>query len=342
MNRKQLFVLIGVIVFGLLAGCMLQYSQSDYRKECTRQLFAMDTFMTFTAYGKNSEEAVEAAVQEVMRLDALLSTGKEDSEISRINEKGSGKISEDTKEILKKAEEIYEETGGAFDITIYPLMQLWGFSTGSYHVPSEAERTECLSLVNGSSVAVSDDQVLLKEGQKIDLGGIAKGYTSGRVMEVFKEYGIVSGMVSLGGNVQTLGTKPDGSDWHIGIQDPDESRGNAKAAVAVRDRAVITSGGYERYFEENGETYIHILDPKTGLPADSGLVSVTVVSEDGMLADALSTSLYIMGKEQAYAYWKDHSSEFEMILLEEDGTLSATEGLRDCLQSEKEIQYLLR
>lgn len=271
-----------------------------------------DTVMSFTAYGERGEEAVEAAVQEVERLDALLSTGIAESEVSRINASGEGDLSEDTEKILSEGLAIWKQTGGLFDVTIYPLMQLWGFPTGNYHVPTKEELKQTMSLVDSSKVILDGNHVTLGEKQKMDLGGIAKGYTSNRIMEIFQEYGVTSAMVSLGGNVQTLGKKPDGTDWQVGIQNPDNVQGDLLGAVAVQDQAVVTSGGYERYFEENGQTYIHILDPRTGCPAESGLASVTIVSSNGMLADALSTSLYIMGLDEAEAYWRIYADEFDM------------------------------
>ena len=324
----------------MIAGCILQYRNETVNKECTRQLFAMDTVMSFTAYGKNSEQAVDAAVKEVQRLDELLSTGNPDSEVSAINTKGSGTLSDDIKTILTEAMEIYRETDGLFDVTIYPLMQLWGFPTQEYHVPTESELQKALAKVDASQIVIEGDQVTLGTGQQMDLGGIAKGYTSARIMEIYREYGITSGMVSLGGNVQTLGTRPDGKDWNIGIQNPDGQQGSLLAALPVENKAVITSGGYERYFEEDGNTYIHILNPKTGYPADSGLVSVSIISENGMLADALSTSLYLMGEEKAAEYWRTHADAFDMILEDKDGTLYVTEGLSQEIQTDNTMIVL--
>ena len=324
----------------MIAGCILQYRNETVNKECTRQLFAMDTVMSFTAYGKDSEQAVDAAVKEVQRLDELLSTGNPDSEVSAINTKGSGTLSDDTKTILTEAMEIYRETDGLFDVTIYPLMQLWGFPTQEYHVPTESELQKALTKVDASQIVIEGDQVTLGTGQQMDLGGIAKGYTSARIMEIYREYGITSGMVSLGGNVQTLGTRPDGKDWNIGIQNPDGQQGSLLAALPVENKAVITSGGYERYFEEDGNTYIHILNPKTGYPADSGLVSVSIISENGMLADALSTSLYLMGKEKAAEYWRTHADAFDMILEDKDGILYVTEGISQEIQTDNTMIVL--
>lgn len=342
MNRKPLLILLSIIVAGLAAGCVLKYSRQSHAREYSKQFFAMDTVMSFTAYGERGEEAVEAAVQEVERLDALLSTGIAESEVSRINASGEGDLSEDTEKILSEGLAIWKQTGGLFDVTIYPLMQLWGFPTGNYHVPTEEELKQTMSLVDSSEVILDGNHVTLGEKQKMDLGGIAKGYTSNRIMEIFQEYGVTSAMVSLGGNVQTLGKKPDGTDWQVGIQNPDNVQGDLLGAVAVQDQAVITSGGYERYFEENGQTYIHILDPRTGCPAESGLASVTIVSSNGMLADALSTSLYIMGLDEAEAYWRIYADEFDMILMTDDGTVYVTEGIRDRFRTKGKMEVLYR
>lgn len=325
--------LLGVVFLGVLAGCVWQSARGFANSSCTRQIFAMDTVMSLTAYGKNCEEAVDAAEKEIKCLDDLLSTGNPDSEVSRLNAAGESSVSEDTAALFEGARTVYGNTGGLFDVTVYPLMELWGFSSGEYHVPSEEEVAEVLPFVDGSQIRQAGSQVQLGEGQRVDLGGIAKGYTSARIMEIYKQHGVRSGMVSLGGNVQVLNGKPDGSGFRIGIRDPAGGNGIA-AVVEVKNRAVVTSGGYERCFEENGNTYIHILDPGTGYPVEGDLASVTVVSQDGMLADALSTALYIMGLEEALDYWRTHGENFELILITATGEIYATEGLENCLEAE--------
>jgi thiamine biosynthesis lipoprotein len=179
------------------------------------------------------------------------------------------------------------------------------------------------------------------DGMEIDFGGIAKGYTSSEIMDIFKECGIESGLVSLGGNVQTLGYKTDGSQWRVAVQNPDETE-DYLGVLETHDKAVITSGGYERYFEEDGKTYHHIIDTETGFPAQNGLTSVTIVSSDGMLADGLSTSLFVMGLEKASEFWKEHSDEFDAILLTEDGELYVTEGISDEFTSDLTINLIRR
>ena len=337
MKRRQKILGIGLCLVFLIGGISYIKYQEE-QKSCTKQLFAMDTFMSFTAYGKNCEKAVDAAIDEVERLDALLSTGKETSEVSRINTAGGGEVSEDTAVILQEAMEVYQRTEGLFDVSIYPLMELWGFPSQEYHVPTREELLEVLSLVDASKIAFDGTYIKLLEGQRIDFGGIAKGYTSARVMDVFQEYGIHSGMVTLGGNVQVLNKKLDGSKWQVAIRDP-EHEGKILGVLGVENQAVITSGGYERYFEEDGETYIHILNPRTGYPADKDLISVTVISEDGMLADALSTSLYLRGREEAVSYWERYGEEFEMVLVTEKGEILVTEGI--CEEFETEEEYLV-
>lgn len=313
-----------------------EQNSSDSSQEYTSDVFAMDTYMTLTAYGENAQEAVEAGIAEIQRLDDLLSTGKDTSEVAQINANGGGVLSEDTDYLVKRALDIYQSTNGAFDISIYPVMQLWGFTTGNFAVPSESDLAAKLALVDAGKIILSEENgqasISLPEGMEIDLGGIAKGYTSGRVMDVMKSYGIKSAVINLGGNAHVLGNKTDGSQWKVGIQDPEDENGYL-GGVSVTDRAIITSGGYERYFvdEDTGVKYHHIIDPKTGYSANNGLISVTIVSADSTLADGLSTSLFVLGTEDAITYCEEHCAEdgFGAIMEDEDGKLYITDGIYD-------------
>ena len=158
-------------------------------------------------------------------------------------------------------------------------------------------------------------------------------------MDIFKDYKVDSGLVNLGGNVQAYGTKPDGSNWRVAIQNPNNTE-DYIGVLSIADKAVITSGGYERYFEQDGKTYHHIIDPSTGYPAENGLISVTIVSDDGTLADGLSTSLFIMGKDKAVEFWKSHSDEFDAVLEADDGTLYVTEGIKDSFTSDSTVEIV--
>ena len=294
----------------------------------SQEIFAMDTYMTVTAYGDNAQKGVTDAVAEIQRLDNLLSIGKEDSEISKLNKSGCAAMSDDTAVMVTKALDLYKSTGGAFDITVLPLMELWGFTTQEYYVPTEDEIQSTLQRVGADKLTWDESTKTLTLGdkQEIDLGGIAKGFTSSRIMEIFKKDGVTCGMVSLGGNVHLLGTKQDGSAWRVGIQDPNNTD-DMLGVLEANDCAVITSGAYERNFEKDGVTYHHIIDPATGKPSNSGLTSVTIVSKDGTLADGLSTSLFVMGKDKAIAYWKQHADEFDTILVDKDRNVYITEGI---------------
>ena len=332
--KKSYFRLSGVLLFLLCIAMLTACQNSDENKKVSKDIFAMDTYMTVTAYGKNAENGVNKAVDEINRLETVLSAEKQESDIYKLNKTGSGTLSTDTKNIVSKALEINKTTNGAFDISIYPLMVKWGFTTQKYNVPSKNEISKLLKDVDSSKIIFDEKSgnIKLKENMKIGLGGIAKGYTSNRVMQIFKECGVKSGLVSLGGNVQALGTKTDGTAWQIAIENPDKSS-DYIGVVSVKDKAVITSGGYERYFEKNGKTYHHILDPETGYPAESGVKSVTIVSDDGTLADALSTSLFVMGKEKALDYWREHKNEFDTVLVEDNGDITITGGLEKIFKS---------
>lgn len=308
----------------------------------SRDIFAMDTYMTVTAYGPNAETAVDQAQQEIERLDALLSTGEETSEVARMNANGGGTLSEDTAYLLERSLDLYGSTNGVFDIAIYPIMDAWGFTTGNYTVPSDETIESLLPLTDANDIIYDKDNASIRfarEGMKIDFGGIAKGYTSGRIADIYRECGVTSGLINLGGNVQVVGTKTDGSKWRVAVQSP-EAEDDYLGVLSTADRAVITSGGYERYFEQDGVRYHHIIDPSTGHPANNGLVSVTIVSADGTLADGLSTSLFIMGKDKAAEYWRAHSDEFDTILEDEDGVLYVTEGIADDFTSEHETKII--
>lgn len=339
MKEKWKRAVAAIALLGI--GIAVAYFWKNENKSATRKLFAMDTYMEITAYGRKSEEAVAAAVTEIERLDALLSTGSETSEITMLNRNKEAVVSEDSAYLLKRSMELWESTEGAFDITIYPVMKAWGFAGETFQVPEENELGNLLTYVDASRIAFDGEKnkVVLPEQVEIDFGGIAKGYTSARVAQIMKEYHIKSAKLNLGGNVQTVGEKTDGSAWRIAIKSPDDTFPYL-GVISVKDKAVITSGGYERYFEENGIIYHHIIDPKTGRPAQSGLCSVTIVCEDGTLADGLSTALYVMGKDKAIAYWKEHKDEFEAVLMDDIGMLYVTEGLADSFSSESAYEIV--
>lgn len=336
MRKAFSALLIGAAM--LLTGC------NGEPKKAEQTIFAMDTAMSLTVYGDNAETLCADAAHKINELAAKWSVTDERSEIYRANNIGAdlstSYISAETAELIGYALEMNEQTGGAFDITLYPVLREWGFTTGEYRIPSDERIAELLRKTGSGRVELNGNTLTLKGGAMIDLGGIAKGYTGDILAEYLKKEGVQSALFDLGGNIHAVGGKPDGSAWRLGIQDPDGD-GNL-AVLQLRDKAAVTSGGYERYFEgEDGERYCHILDPETGRPADSGLVSVTIVGDEGRLCDALSTAVYVMGADRAEALWHERG-DFEMVLLTDSGELLITAGLRGSIEviSDCDISYI--
>lgn len=282
--------------------------------------------MELTVYG--SPELLEAAKSRILELEAALSVTDENSEIYAINHGEDVTLSESTLDLVEKGLDICRRTEGALDLSVYPVVRAWGFTASEYRVPAEEELKELLKHVDYTKIETdrANGTVEIGEHMEIDLGGVAKGYAADRVISMLEAEGVDSALLSLGGNIQTLGSKPDGSAWRVGVQDP---LGSGYAGLLeAADKAVVTSGGYERYFVEDGETYWHIIDPASGKPARSGLISVTVVGESGLLCDGLSTALFVMGLEKAVAFWRE-SSDFEALFIDETGRLFVTAGLAD-------------
>jgi thiamine biosynthesis lipoprotein len=317
----------------LTSGCSLE---SKY--DC--EFFAMDTVMTINAYGSKSESAVKAAQNEISRLDSLLSVQSETSEIFKLNQSKEMTVSEDTLTLITRSKEIYTLTDGAFDISCEPLTREWGFYSGlENRVPSQQAIENALKGVGAAHIKIKDSTITLDENTSLDLGGIAKGYASQKAAEILKENGVNSALMSLGGNVRAVGSKPDGENWSVAITDPDD---NSKSigTLKISDKAVVTSGGYQRYFEENGQIYHHIIDTKTGYPADSGLKSVTIVSSDDTLADALSTSLFVMGLEKSGEFYSENSSLFGAVFITDKGEIYVTDNLKDSFMSEQGFEVI--
>ena len=287
--------------------------------------FAMDTVMEVRLWG--DEALLGEAENEIRALESRLSVTDPASEVSRINQTGGGKVSAELSSLIASALALSERTGGAVDLTVYPAVRAWGFTTGEYRVPADEELAALLPLIGWEKVELHDGTLTLPEGAQLDFGSVAKGYAADRVESLLRGAGVEHALLNLGGNVQVIGTKPDGSLWQVAVADPLDASAYA-GMLAVSDMAVVTSGGYERYFVEDGVTYRHILDPKTARPVDNGMLSVTVVGSEGLLCDALSTALFVMGPEDAARFWQE-SDDFEAVFLTEDGAVTVTEGLAE-------------
>lgn len=302
--------------------------QSMAVQKQSRIIFAMDTVMELTVYADN-ETVLDQAAERITELENKLSVTMPDSEIYVLNNTGSKLLSKDTAYLLESALTLCKSTNGALDITVYPAVSAWGFTTGEYKIPSATEVAELLKNVDYRKVTLYEQTASIPYGVQVDLGSVAKGYTGDILSELLKENGITSALLNLGGNVQAVGNKTDGTPWRIAVKHPTDTK-NYLGILSISDMAAITSGGYERYFVgEDGGTYWHILDPSTGKPADSGLLSVTVVGKSGLLCDAMSTALFVMGLDDAVDYWRIQQ-EFEAIFVTDDGKIYITAGLDDC------------
>ena len=320
MKKYFISAMLSALLF--LTGCSAESSPEPVQGT----FFAMDTMMDFTIYGESG--LIDQSESLIASLESLVSVTDTGSELYAINQTGSGTLTGKASSLMEQALEICRRTDGALDLSIYPIVRAWGFTTGSYQVPDEETIQSLLPLVDYTQIQydAAIGVVTLPEGMEIDLGSVAKGYAGQLVAQMLREHGVQSALLNLGGNVQTVGAKPDGSPWQIGIKDPQGE--DAMMVLSVEDQAVVTSGGYERYFEQDGQTYWHIMDPSTGHPADSGLLSVTIVGKQGIICDGLSTSLFVMGLEKAADLWAQ-SGDFEAVFVTASGEVYITEGLRD-------------
>lgn len=319
-----------VLAAGLLAplpGCGAR------TQEAATRIFAMDTVMSLTIYGEKDgpKEALEEATAAVYQLQDQLSATDEDSEISLLDraEGAWADLSPGTALLLSDALDLCELTDGALDLTAYPAVKAWGFTTGEYRVPGAKELEELVSRIDYSAVEldVENHRARLPQGMELDLGAVAKGYAADKLVQIMEGRGVTSALLDLGqSTIQAVGGKPDGAPWRIGIQDP--AGDGYLGVLELKDQGMGTSGGYQRYFEQGGMRYWHIIDPETAAPARSGLASVTVVSPSGLVCDGLSTALFVMGLEKGVQFWRDHPElDFEVLFVSDDGSLTVTPGL---------------
>lgn len=308
----------------ILSTIVLAFSLCSCKNEskATDEMFALDTIITFTIYD-NDESLCESTIalckSEVLRLEALLSATKKDSDVYNINRSGGEKVkvAKETATLLQRAKELSKSTKGAFDVSIYPLVKLWGFDTKAYKVPQISEITQALSLVSYKEIKIDGDFVEIEKGMSVDLGAIAKGYIGERLFSILKNQGISRGIVNLGGMVITYCEDEIAEDFTIGVEYPDS--GEVFATFNSQEGFTVTSGAYQRYFEEDGKRYHHIIDPKSGKPSDSDISSVTIITKDAVSGDALSTAFFVMGIEKTLEYINSNTDtngeKFEVIIL---------------------------
>ncbi|MDY3031366.1 MAG: FAD:protein FMN transferase [Clostridia bacterium] len=322
-------------VISLLMLCFMLCSCAP--KKAEKQIFAMDTVMNLTVYSDNADEILSQAAERIFELNRLLDRKSPSSEIYQLNKSSGGKTSPYLKNLIEKSISLSAAADGCFDITVAPLMDLWGFYDGSFHVPSEAEIKTALHSVGSDRIALNGNNTALN-GTQLDLGAIAKGAASDEIINHFKENGVRSALISLGGNVYAMGRKPNGDNWHIAIADPLNPE-NTAGLLTVENKAVITSGIYQRNFTENGVLYHHIIDPKTGRNPENDLASVTVIGESGTDCDALSTAFFVMGIDNAKKYLRSHAG-IDAVFIDRSGNISITPGLDGSFETEHEYSVI--
>lgn len=295
--------------------------------------FHFDTVITVTIYDSSDTSLLDGCMDLCREYEDLFSRTKETSEIYKLNHGLLEKegdfyiLSDQTADLIRKGLEYSRLSDGAFDITIAPVSSLWNFSSETPHVPQDSQIQEALSYVGWKNIDLQGNRIrFLKEGMQIDLGGIAKGYIADGLKTYLLSQGVKSAIINLGGNILCVGEKPDETPFTIGIQKPFALRNETLASVSLSDQSVVSSGTYERNFEENGKFYHHILNPKTGYPYDNHLVSVTIFSDDSVDGDGLSTSCFALGLEKGMEFI-DSLSGIYALFVTDDGELHYSEGL---------------
>ena len=341
--KKSVRILAALLCLMLafsLGGCAEKTVQS--------QVFAMDTVMTLTAYGKHAQEGIDAAESVICSMDSMLEPEYDSSYTYQINSADSENVivPPQVADMLKTALTVYERSGGALDLSVYPLYLAWGeFKEETARVPSDEEIDGLKQMLNFGKMTVTafegeaNYSVFVPHNTKISFGAAAKGCAADYAVEAMRKEGVTSAIVSLGGNVQTLGQKSDGTNWTVAVEDP-RSPGYYLGTLSVGETAVVTSGNYQRYFKADGQLYHHIINPHTGKPTDNGLLSVTIVCDDGTMADCLSTAMYVLGEKAALSYWRDYGG-FDMIMVTNDGRVICTSGLIEVFSLTNTDKYIV-
>lgn len=319
MKRKLLLI---ALIIAIIVSAAVNYATELKSKS----FFAMDTVMNLKISG--SKKNLELAETEIKRLDKIFSSYDVSGEVYSVNKNNGGKMSDDMAEVVNKSKEYYEKTEGAFDITLKNLKDLWAIKSDNPRVPEENKILNALEKSGMDKVKIKGDNIALKGGIQLDFGGIAKGYATDVVVEKLKEKNIKKFILDLGGNIYGYS---EGKPLNIGIQNPYGQRGDILLTLEITDDAVVSSGAYERNFKIGDKVYHHILDPKTGYPAETGISQVTVVGKNSALCDAYSTGIFVMGRQKAEKL-HENSGDFEYIIVEND-TIFISKNLKDKIKN---------
>jgi thiamine biosynthesis lipoprotein len=328
--RRGLLVALSLLALTVLS--VWYFYQRVQNQAERRYLYGMDTLIEIVLYGPHGAEAVDRMEARLREWEANTSMYQASGDVGRLNhnagEEEPVSLGEDVFYLLERTKELSLASEGIFDPTIAPLTLLWNVRDPDAHVPSAEEIGAARALVDVTDLWLDPatfSAKLMRPGQAVDLGGIAKGAASVIAFEVMEEYGIQNGYVSLGGNLAVKGRHPDGSDFVFGIRNPWGEEAEFFATLSIPGRTMATAGDYIRYFEEGDTRYAHLLDPRTGYPAESELTSVSVISADGAFADFLSTTLFIAGKEKALSLLNEEA--FEVVAVDREKNVYASASL---------------
>lgn len=298
----------------------------------SRTVMMFGTVSRITLYDHATQENFDAALAALQAVDDLINRNREDSELGQVNARAGREpvsVSKELIDLLDVALHYASISDGAFDPTIGPLVDLWGIMTDHAHVPTEEEIQAVLPLVDWSLVEidrVKNTVFLPLEGMSLDFGAIGKGYAADKVRDILAERGVESAIINLGGNVFVMGTKPDGTEWNIGLQDPFMERGEYFMTVRASDETVVISGPYERYFEQDGVIYHHLMDKRTGYPAATHITTAAVIGTSSAAADSLSTAVFVLGAEEGMELINSLEG-VDAVLLDESGNVYLSDGL---------------
>lgn len=323
-------VIITIIITLLLCGCTNEKNQLDVEKKISKSDFKLDTYIDITLYGTDNGQLIDQIYDYIDQLENRLSLYKIGSDTYNIK-KANGtyeEVSDITINLINESLKYSNYTDGLFDVTAAPLIDLWAINSDKPHVPTTNELDETLAKIDYNKISVADNKVKLDKHMYINLGAIAKGYIADLVVLKIKELGIANAIVNLGGNVYIMGTKPNGSDYKVGVQHPDMERNEYFAVYSGSNKSVVTSGTYERYYENNGIKYHHILNPCTGYPVDTDLKSVTIISDTSLEGDGLSTSTLLLGLENSISLI-NNLENVGAVFVTKDNKIYITENIKD-------------
>ncbi|MFZ3091637.1 MAG: FAD:protein FMN transferase [Nitrospirota bacterium] len=329
-NRTAHILFLSLCVFSLTSSSVSEAGEAIYKK--SQRLMGTEMEITVvSADEKKAHKAIDAAFEEISRIERMMSTYMPDSQISIINKSAGEKPVKSGSELIglvKRAVEYAGMTDGGFNIAVGPLIRLWKIADGG-DIPDKDEINRAQGLINYKDIIIDEKQgtiFLRKKGMSIDLGGIAKGYASDRAKAVLKQQGVTSGIAAVAGDINAFGRKMDGSKWRIGIEHP-RKKGAFIGVIELQDEAVSTSGDYERFFIKDGRRYHHIIDPKTGEPSDK-CQSVTVIAKEGTATDALSTGIFIMGPEKGIEL-VERLPNIGAVIVDAKGNVKISSGLKN-------------